>query len=462
MGCGDSKPKIIRADKGYFPEKVLAAKNTNVVIQDKVYIFGGSKILEFDTKAMKIQPVQSSSSAVIPRRTQCEYLPDIKKIITLGGLIDGKTTAIGYLFSPPDFNNFQKLPDYPIPIKSTTLTYFDGYVYAIGGETQGSETENIISDCYKLSVKGGTIGANWEKFATLAMNRRSANVAITMGTIFVFGGYNGKGLRTTQVETIDIKTGEVKVQPYRLPLGVEGARLCWQGDDILMIGGKRIGDAPDGNVLLLDLEKKTIISRRDLNNPRDYPLVVPISLDEVVVIGGGGLKTAEKRAWNELTQDHEFKPCTIEGMNLIENPSHCDTALPSFVNTHADNDAFPDINVDHTLIFGNEIDCFLIEFPKNLIPYFYPSPMKLQQKTGQASVRFDSNTLYFAGGSDTSRTKISQKSYKMFIRTKEIIELAKLKIPRYFTQLVNIGSDFYAIGGKTKGKVATQTMEKLS
>ena len=174
------------------------------------------------------------------------------------------------------------------------------------------------------------------------------------------------------------------------------------------------------------------------------------------------LKTAEKRAWNELTQDHEFKPCTIEGMNLIENPSHCDTALPSFVNTHADNDAFPDINVDHTLIFGNEIDCFLIEFPKNLIPYFYPSPMKLQQKTGQASVRFDSNTLYFAGGSDTSRTKISQKSYKMFIRTKEIIELAKLKIPRYFTQLVNIGSDFYAIGGKTKGKVATQTMEKLS
>ena len=229
-----------------------------------------------------------------------------------------------------------------------------------------------------------------------------------------------------------------------------------------MIGGKRIGDNPDANVLLLDLEKKTIISRRDLNNPRDFPIVIPTGLDEVVVIGGGGLKTAEKRAWNELTQDHEFKPCTIQGMELIEDPSHCDTALPSFVNTQPDNDTFPDINSDHTLIFGNEIDCFLIEVPKDLIPYFYPSPMRLQQKTGQVSIRFDPNTIYFAGGTDTTRTKISQKSYKMFIRTKEIVELAKLKIPRYFPAFVNIGSDFYVIGGKTKGKIATPTMEKLS
>lgn len=91
------------------------------------------------------------------------------------------------------------------------MTYFDGYLYAIGGETQGSEAENLVADCYKLNLKGGAIGTAWEKFATLQMNRRSANVAITMGTIFVFGGYNGKGLRTTQIETIDLRTGEVKV-----------------------------------------------------------------------------------------------------------------------------------------------------------------------------------------------------------------------------------------------------------
>ena len=227
MGCSDSKPKLIKADKGFFPEKITSAKNTNVHIQDKVYILGGSKVLEFDVKAMKIQPAQGGSSAMIPRHTQCEYLTDLKKVITLGGLVDGRITNKGYMFSPPDFNNYQVLPDYPIPIKSTTLTYFDGVIYAIGGETQGSEAENIVADCYKLSVRGGAIGQAWEKFATLAMNRRSANVAITMGTIFVFGGYNGKGLRTTQVETIDLKTGEVKVQVYRLPLGVEGARLCW-------------------------------------------------------------------------------------------------------------------------------------------------------------------------------------------------------------------------------------------
>lgn len=462
MGCGASKPKSIKPDKGFFVEKITSTRNTMVTVLDKVYLFGGARILEFDTKAMRITQLPADPALRIPRLTQSEYVTTQKKIATLGGMLDGQFTDVGYLFNPPDFHNYQRLPPYPKPIRNTTLTVIGDELYAIGGETIGPDPECILSDVYKLSIRGGQVAPQWEKVCDLAMPRRSALVAVTQGTIFVFGGYNGKGLRTTQIETIDINTKQIKVQPYRLPLGVEGARLCWHGDDILMIGGRRIGDKPDGNVLLLDLEKKAAISMRDLISPRDFPLVIPTGLDEVVVIGGGGLKTCEKRSWNDDLMDYEFKPCSVEGAELIDDPSNYDTALPSFVNTHADHDVFPDINPEHKIIFGNEIDCFLVEFPHSLVPYFYPSPLRLQQKTGQVSIRSDPNTIYLVGGTDCSRSKISSKCYKMFIRSKEIIELAKLNHPRYFPTFVHVGTDFYVIGGKGKGGVATPTMERLS
>ncbi len=463
MGCtGSKQKKLIQGEKGYFPAKINAVKNSNVVVQDKVYLFGGARILEFDVLQMRITQLPADSALRIPRQTQSEYIPKLKKIVTLGGRLDGQLTGVGYLFTPPDFHNYQKLPDFPMPIRNTTLTVIDDYVYAIGGETNGSDPDNILRDIYRLHIPGGSIGIAWEKFADLAMPRKSANVAVTMGNIFVFGGYNGKGLRTTQIETVDLKTKEVKVQKYRLPLGVEGARLCWHGDDILMIGGKRTGNAPDANVLLLDLEKKSIISMRDLASPRDFPVVIPTALDEVVVIGGGGLKTCEKRSWNSELQDYEFKPIQIPGVELMDDPKNYDTALPSFVNNHPDDDVFPDIHIENKIIFGNEIDCFLIEVPQNLIPHFYQSPMRLQQKTGQRSIRSDPNTIYLVGGTDTARSKISSKAYKFFIRSKEIVELGKLTQGRYFPAFVHSGNEFYVIGGKVKGGSASATVEKMS
>lgn len=463
MGCENSKQKktLIQAEKGYFAQKINAVKNSNVVIQDKVYMFGGARILEFDVKQMRINELPADAALRIPRQTQSEFIPKLNKIVTLGGRLDGQVTDVGYLFSPPDFHNYQKLPRYPIPIRNTSLTVIDEWIYGIGGETTGTDPDNIVKDVYRLSIKGGTLGQTWEKFSELAMPRKSANIAVTMGNIFIFGGYNGKGMRTTQIETIDLKTGELKVQKYRLPLGVEGARLCWHGDDILMVGGKRIGDKPDANVLLLDLEKKTIISMRDLNSPRDYPIIIPTALDEVVVIGGGGLKTCEKRSWNNELQDYEFKEIQIPGSEKIDDPKNYDTALPSFVNHHADDDVFPDLHHENKIIFGNEIDCFLIEFPSSFVPYFYPSPMRLQQKTGQRSIRSDPNTIYLVGGTDTSRTKISAKTYKFFIKSKEIVEIGKLNHKRYFTAFVHAGHDFYVIGGKSEGGQATATVEKL-
>lgn len=267
MGCGESKPKITNSGKGFIPKKIESTKNSNVLIQDVVYLFGGSKVLQFDTKTMRISEVNPQPNIKLPKRTQCEYIKDLKKIATLGGIVDGKPSTAGYLFDPAHFANPTPLPAFPKPVKYTTLAYFNGVLYAVGGETTGPESpdsERILSEVWSLRL-AGSIGNEWEKVCDLPIRRRSANLVIANNQIFVFGGYSGENLRSTQIDRIDINTKQAYQETYRLPFGVEGARLCWHGDKILMIGGKRFGDRPDANVLLLNFKKKWIMSMRYAN-----------------------------------------------------------------------------------------------------------------------------------------------------------------------------------------------------
>lgn len=192
---------------------------------------------------------------------------------------------------------------------------------------------------------------------------------------------------------------------------------------------------------------------------RDFPLVIPTKIDEVVVFGGGNHKDAEIRSWDEKLGDYCFKKVEIKGQELIESANSYKSALPTFMDIVPTKNSFPKISADSRLIFGNEIDCFFIELTKDLGFNFYKSPMTLQQKTGQNSVRADKNTIYLAGGTDTSRTKISSKTYKFSFGSNEVTELAKLNLGRYFPVMVNSGTLFFVVGGRIKGGAPTPSVE---
>lgn len=273
-GCGSSAKNGVGAaggsgavqylGKGEAPRQITNIKNPNVTVQDVVYLFGGSKILQFDTKTKKISNLPVQPTVIPPKRTQCEFIPALNKIVTLGGTLDGKISNLAYLWNPKDWSKTVTLPAFPVPIRYTTLAYVDGYIYAVGGETNGAYPENMLKDVYGLKLSP-EIGTAWEKITELPIRRRSANVMVAGSVIHVFGGFaegGADGMRTTAIDTVDIKTKKSDSAPYRLPLGVEGARMCWAGDDILLIGGKRDGNKPDSNVLLLDFEKKAIMSLR--------------------------------------------------------------------------------------------------------------------------------------------------------------------------------------------------------
>lgn len=471
MGCGASNAskETVKPARGYFPSKIVQSDKkgaktvlgTNYVkVPAEIFLFGGSKVLKFDTKTRKISPATLPTAVEIPKRTQSLLFRDEKHIALVGGIHNGKTSNACMLLELPSLQ-VTPLPNFPTPIKYTTLVEFNGMLVAIGGETEGNDPESISKKIYTLQISGG-IGKAWEHHSDLPIARRSANVVVTLNTFIVFGGYSGNKNRSTQIDVVDIAGKKASQAPYRLPLGVEGARLAWHGEHILLIGGKRTGDAADNNVLMLDFERKAIMSTRDLNQGRDFPITVAVAEDEVVVIGGGKLKTAEHRSWCTQTNDYVFKPVTIEGIDLLEDPSHYNAAKPSFIKDVPETAKIPTIDPKNSIIFGNEIDCFLIEVPQDLVPYFYFSPLKLQQKTGQSSLRYDARTVYMCAGTDTTRTRVSVKTYKFFLDTKEIVELAKMNVPRYFPVFIHHGQDFYAIGGKTTGAKASKAVEKLS
>jgi hypothetical protein len=175
--------------------------------------------------------------------------------------------------------------------------------------------------------------------------------------------------------------------------------------------------------------------------------VIPTAFDELICIGGAKLKTAEKRAWDAAINDYVFKPVSIPGQELIENPAEYDSALPTFTLQADQESAFPKVQPDSKIIFGNEIDCFIIEFPNTLQPSFFYSPMILQQKTGQESLRYDQNTIFMIGGTDFTRTKISSKFYKFNLQNNQVQEFDKLTTPRYFTSFLSVNKVLYVIGG---------------
>ncbi len=190
--------------------------------------------------------------------------------------------------------------------------------------------------------------------------------------------------------------------------------------------------------------------------------MIPTSFDELICIGGAKLKTAERRAWDAATNDYVFKPATIPGQELIENPAEYDSALPTFTLQADQESAFPQVEKDSKIIFGNEIDCFIIEFPKTLQPKFFYSPMILQQKTGQESLRYDQNTIFMIGGTDFTRTKISSKFYKFNLQNNQVQEFDKLTTPRYFPSFLSVNKVLYVIGGLGDKATPLASCERIS
>lgn len=134
----------------------------------------------------------------------------------------------------------------------------------------------VVDTIYKYSE------GNWELVPTrLKKPRQDFECVLNGDNIFVFCGNAGDGKPpTTQIEIFNVKTFQLSMAEFRLPLGVSGCSLAWHGDDVLLIGGNRCG-TEDGStaVMKIDFKEKNILSLRDLQTKRASAIVIPIEHD---------------------------------------------------------------------------------------------------------------------------------------------------------------------------------------
>lgn len=155
--------------------------------------------------------------------------------------------------------------------------------------------------------------------------------------------------------------------------------MAWHGEDVLLIGGERLEKRSNG-VVKIDFKEKNIISLRSMREKRGGAIILEVSHDEIIALGGDKKKTAEFRSWNRILGDYNWTNCTkkIKNLDLIGRPTEYISAEPTFVVNATDDDHFPIFETSSNFIFGNELMPFMMEITQEHMVKFFPAPMKFQ------------------------------------------------------------------------------------
>ena len=202
-------------------------------------------------------------------------------------------------------------------------------------------------------------------------------MVLNRSKVLIFGGFDSKGKTSTSIEVFDTLNYTVHKAGYRLPLGVSGCRLAWHGSDVLLIGGERI-NKPSREVVKIDFKEKNILSLRNMHVARAGSVVLDVSHDEVICLGGDANKTAELRSWNRYLSDYSWSDVTkkIKNLDLMGRPTEYVTAEPTFVVNAKEDANLPIFETSSNFIFGNELSPFLMEITSKHMVKFFPAPLK--------------------------------------------------------------------------------------
>lgn len=108
-------------------------------------------------------------------------------------------------------------------------------IYIFGGQTS-SDLESCVNTTYHFNITSNT----WTAKADIPKKRAGCSAIVSGAKVYIFGGYSGNGLRTTQISVYDSASDKFAVCSYRLPLGFYGAAMAWNNKNVLLIGGYRV------------------------------------------------------------------------------------------------------------------------------------------------------------------------------------------------------------------------------
>lgn len=361
------------------------------------------------------------------------------------------------------------LPSLPMKVSHHNLVQSkDGKIYCIGGlyEKQAGDNDNsfpgtISSDIWMFCP----VEEKWSKVDAVLPKPRTNFECILNGTnIFIFAGDSGGGKGpSTQIDIFDTATNKISQASFRLPLGVSGASLAFFNQDVLIIGGDRMGK-PSTGVMKLDFKDQTILSLRDLEKPRSNAVIINTTYDEMIAIGGSTERTVERRHWCPKNSDYIWSDFTSEvtGMELLGNPNEYNVIGSTFEISGSFDDPSNNMSPESNFIFGNELSPFMLEFNEKMQVSFFSAPLNLQQKTGQYAFRRDHNRIIFIGGTDSTFSVYSKKTFELNISQSSVNDIGRMGVARTGFSVVQSGSWLYATGGWTKGFQYLNNVERLN
>lgn len=187
--------------------KLLVAGGCN--FPDTPAADGGAKVFYDQVWQLDGDEWQTLPDVRLPRPTAYgAYVSTSGEMVCIGGH-DGQqslTDVVGI-----NGQSVKTLPALPVGIDQGSAALYDGYIYMVGGQTDGVPQQAI----YRLAYPGGTA---WETFAEMPGQARLQPAAVVQSdgadmNLFVFGGFDPDSKTiATSVLSLNLKTKEWREQ----------------------------------------------------------------------------------------------------------------------------------------------------------------------------------------------------------------------------------------------------------
>lgn len=170
---------------------------------------GGAKVFYDHVWQLDGEEWQTIPDVRLPRPTAYgAYVSTPKEIVAIGGY-DGhrSQTEVSAIHS----QGVGMLPPLPVGIDQGAATLYDGYIYMVGGETDGAPLKTI----YRMAYPGGKA---WEAFAEMPGQGRLQPTTVVQSdgsdmNLYVFGGFDPDNMTiASSVLTLNLKTKEWREQ----------------------------------------------------------------------------------------------------------------------------------------------------------------------------------------------------------------------------------------------------------
>lgn len=195
----------------------------------------------------------------------------------------------------PAAKTWTDLPKLPEPRSSHDAAVLDGKLYIVGGwQLAGQEETRWHDTAWVCDLNGSDL--KWEPVPAPLFHRRALSLAAHDGRIFVLGGMQEEGRPCTRCDIYDPRLKTWSEGPSLVGQGMEGF-----GNSAFAIGGRLLTTSMSGSVQRLSDDGQSWQIAGQLAHPRFFHRLLPVKVDQAVIVGGASMQTGKALELELLT-----------------------------------------------------------------------------------------------------------------------------------------------------------------